>query len=263
MTRLAPSILAADYAHLADEVAKVEPHVEWLHLDVMDGHFVPNLTIGPAVVASMRRTSRLYFDCHLMIERPWAFLEPFRAAGADLCSVHVEAGDPERSLAEMDRVGLGRGLAVSPDTPIEAAWPYLERLELLLVMTVVPGFGGQSFIRATLDKVAAARARIDSEGLSTLIEVDGGVDASTAPLAAAAGADVFVAGTAIFGRPDPAESAEQLRLAVERARRSRRGAEDQDGAPPDGEGRSDRQGEASLDSDARDRPSAEGAGTQP
>jgi ribulose-phosphate 3-epimerase len=246
VTRLAPSILAADYAHLADEVAKVEPHVEWLHLDVMDGHFVPNLTIGPAVVASLRRASRLYFDCHLMIERPWVFLEPFRAAGADLCSVHVEAGDPERSLAEMDRVGLGRGLAVSPDTPIDTVWPYLERLELLLVMTVVPGFGGQSFISATLDKVRAARARIDSEGLSTLIEVDGGVDASTAPLAAEAGADVFVAGTAIFGRPDPAQSATELRQAVDVARRSRQRVE-----------------RTPRDPDVPDRPSAEGTRTRP
>lgn len=223
VARLAPSILAADYAHLAREVSAVETGVDWLHLDVMDAHFVPNLTIGPPVIRSLRPYTKLVFDCHLMMSDPGDYLEAFKEAGADLCSVHVEAAEPRALIDEMRGLGLGVGLALSPATPFEAAEPWLEEIDLLLVMSVVPGFGGQSFMPEVLEKVSAARRAIDEQGLAVLIEIDGGVDATTAPAAATAGVDVFVAGTAIFGDPDPLAAAHRLRATVERSGERRAG----------------------------------------
>ncbi len=214
MARLAPSILSADFAALGDAVDSVTAEADLLHVDVMDGHFVPNLTIGPPVVASLRRHTDLYFDCHLMITNPENYLEQFRAAGANGCTVHVELGRTGPLIDQMRSLGLDVGLAVSPDTPFEVFSEWLDRIDLLLLMTVHPGFGGQSFIADVLPKVRRTRQEIDGRGLAIPIEVDGGIDLVTAPMAATAGASIFVAGSAIFGEPDPAAAALAIRRAV-------------------------------------------------
>lgn len=212
--RLAPSILSADFADLAREVTRVAPEADTLHVDVMDGHFVPNLTIGPPVVEALRAHTDLYLDCHLMVTNPTDLLGGFARAGANGCTVHVEIGDTAALLAEVRGHGLDAGLALNPDTPFDAVAPYLDQIDLLLVMTVFPGFGGQSFMEEVLDKVAAARAELDRRQLDVALQVDGGIDVDTGPRAVAAGADVLVAGSAIFRTPDPAAAARALRQAV-------------------------------------------------
>jgi ribulose-phosphate 3-epimerase len=214
MPRLAPSILSANFACLADSVAAVAPEADMLHVDVMDGHFVPNLTIGPPVIKSLRATTDLYFDCHLMVDNPGDFLDDFRDAGADGCTVHAELSDVVPLFGEMRRLGLDVGLAVNPETPFEECLPHLPHIDLLLLMTVHPGFGGQSFIEDVMEKVKRARAEIDDRGLKVALQVDGGINEHTAPIAAAAGADVFVAGSAIFGADDPLAAARRIRDAV-------------------------------------------------
>jgi ribulose-phosphate 3-epimerase len=201
--RVAPSILSADFGSLADAVARVTPGTGWLHVDVMDGHFVPNLTIGPPVVASLRAHSDLFFDTHLMITDPARYLEPFRDAGADGCTVHVEVGETAALIAQMRDLGLRVGLAANPDTGFEALEPYLDQVDLVLCMTVFPGFGGQSFIADVLPKIARVRAAADAGGLALDVEVDGGIDERTVVDAVRAGANVFVAGSAVFHRDDP------------------------------------------------------------
>jgi len=212
--KLAPSILSADFARLGDEIARVTAEADLLHVDVMDGHFVPNLTIGPPVVAALRRHTALFLDCHLMVDNPGVLLDDFADAGADRCIVHVELGDPRPLFERLRSLSVQVGLAISPETPFEAAAPYLGELDLLLVMSVHPGFGGQSFIPSVLDKVRAARVAIDEAALPVEIEIDGGVHLGTAHEAAAAGVDILVSGSAIFAAPDPPAAARALRAAA-------------------------------------------------
>src|ERR1700687_1932753 len=217
MARIAPSILSADFASLADAIASVAPQADLLHVDVMDGHFVPNLTIGPPVVESLRKHTDLYFDCHLMITNPGQYLEAFKRAGADGCSVHVEVGDTGHLVEQMRGLGLDVGLAVNPETPFEDFSPWLDQVDLVLLMTVHPGFGGQSFIADVVPKIRRTREEVDRRGLGVAIEVDGGIDTRTAPVAAKAGATIFVAGSAIFHAPDPAAAALAIRQAADSA----------------------------------------------
>ena len=212
--QLAPSILSADFARLGDDVAQVSAEADLLHVDVMDGHFVPNLTIGPPVVAALRRHTDLFLDCHLMVDNPAVLLDDFADAGANRCIVHVELGDPRPLFDTLRARSVQVGLALSPETPFAAAAPYLPELDLLLVMSVHPGFGGQAFIPDVLDKVRAARRAIDDAGLPVDIEIDGGIHLGTAHDAATAGVDVLVAGSAIFHAPDPPAAARALRAAA-------------------------------------------------
>jgi ribulose-phosphate 3-epimerase len=217
MLRIAPSVLSADFGGLAEAVGEVSSEADWLHVDVMDAHFVPNLTVGPPVVASLRRHSGLFFDCHLMMTDPGDYLEAFRAAGADGCTVHVEVGGTAALLTEAKALGLRAGLALNPETPYEAIDPFLEQADLILCMTVHPGFGGQEFMAEVLPKIARTRQELDRRGLGAELEVDGGIDEETAPLVVGAGARVLVAGSAVFGADRPWEAARRIRRAAEKA----------------------------------------------
>ena len=212
--RIAPSILSADFAALAAAVDAVAPEADTLHVDVMDGHFVPNLTIGPPVVKSLRKHTDMYLDCHLMITNPGDYLEAFKKAGADGCSVHVEVGGTAALIKQMRDLDLDVGIVVNPETPVDAALPFLDDIDLLLVMSVHPGFGGQKFLPEVLSKLEVARAEVERRGLDVALQIDGGIDVETAPRAAAAGADTFVAGNAIFGNGDPRAAAARLRAAI-------------------------------------------------
>ena len=215
--QIAPSILAADFAHLADAVAAVGGAADTLHVDVMDGHFVPNLSIGPPVVKALRNVTDLTLDCHLMMTNPADYLGAFKKAGADGCTIHVEIGGTAELIAQMRDLGLRVGLAVNPDRSFDAVAPFMADIDMLLVMSVFPGFGGQSFIPDVLDTVKAARAVVDRRGLATEIQIDGGIDTETIGAAAAAGATNFVAGTAVFGQADPADAVSRLRSAASAA----------------------------------------------
>jgi ribulose-phosphate 3-epimerase len=199
-TRIAPSILSADFAQLGEEVRAVTAAgADYIHIDVMDGHFVPNLTIGPAVVKALRRHTPLPFDVHLMIAPVDAFVAEFAAAGADIITVHPEAGPHlHRTLQLIKSLGKKAGVSLNPGTPVEVIDNVIDIIDLALVMSVNPGFGGQSFIASQLDKIRALRGRIDATGRVIDLEVDGGINAETGRAAVNAGADVLVAGTATF-----------------------------------------------------------------
>ena len=218
---IAPSILSADFARLADEVRAVEEAgADWIHIDVMDGRFVPNLTIGPVVVKAVKRASRLPLDVHLMIVEPERYVEAFADAGAATIGVHVEACTHlHRTLAQIREAGARACVVLNPATPAVAVSEVLGDIDQILVMTVNPGFGGQKFIESMLDKIALLRAWIDERGIDVALEVDGGVAPGTIGRAARAGGDTFVAGTAVFGTSDYRAAIEALRREAQEARR--------------------------------------------
>jgi len=217
--RIAPSILAADFARLGEELAAVEKAgADWIHVDVMDGHFVPNLTIGPPVVEAVRRATGLPLDVHLMIEAPERSIPDYVKAGADTVGVHAETCPHlHRTVGQIREAGARACVVVNPATPAQAVEGVLGDVDQVLVMTVNPGFGGQRFIEAVLPKIATLRSWIDARDLAVALEVDGGVARGTVGLAARAGADVFVAGTAVFGADDYAAAIAALRAEAEQA----------------------------------------------
>ncbi len=214
--RIAPSILSADFARLGEEIKAVaQAGADWIHVDVMDGRFVPNITIGPLVVEAARRSTDIPLDVHLMIEAPERFIADFVKAGADLISVQVEACLHLNRTVQMIRAaGVRCGVVLNPATPLEALEWILEDVDLVMLMSVNPGFGGQSFIPNTIERIRRLRRTIDDRGLDVLIEIDGGVNTDTVASIAAAGADVFVAGSAIFGSRDYAATIAALRRQI-------------------------------------------------
>src|SRR5437763_917863 len=215
MIKIAPSLLSANFAKLADEIATVEEHADLLHLDVMDGHFVPNITMGPQIIKACRAVSELTFDCHLMIEEPQRYIDAFIDAGADMISVHAEAERHLQRALQMIRDGGAKaGIAINPATEAESLSTSIEFCDFVLVMTVNPGFGGQRFIEPVVSKIRHIAQMIRERGVAVEIEVDGGIDARTAPAVVSAGANILVAGSAVFGHEDRTAAMEPMRASV-------------------------------------------------
>ena len=213
MTKISPSVLAADFSRLGEEVIDIEKAgAEMVHLDVMDGEFVPNISFGLPVIECLRKKSGMVFDVHLMIDKPERYIERFIKAGADIVTFHIEATEKSEECLKLIRsLGKKAAISVKPNTPVEAVYPYLELCDMVLVMTVEPGFGGQSLIPETLEKVKALKAEIDKRGLDIDIQVDGGINEKNAPEARAAGANVLVAGSAVFKAEDRRAAIDAIR----------------------------------------------------
>jgi len=213
--KIAPSLLAADFSRLDEAIRRVADHVDWLHLDVMDGHFVPNISFGLPVIASIRDITDLYFDCHIMTTNPDVYFPDFAKAGVDLVSVHIEAvPDPSRAMERATENGLDFGLVLNPGTPFAAVADFADRCDVIVVMSVEPGYGGQAFIPEVLPKIESAREFVEKHGLTADIEVDGGITPDNAGQVIAAGATVLVAGTAVFRAEDPPSAVSALRRAT-------------------------------------------------
>lgn len=217
--KISPSVLASDFSALGAEAKRMEEcGADYLHLDVMDGRFVPNITFGAPVIGSIRNKTNLVFDVHLMIDTPLDYIEDFKKSGADIIVFHIESSSPvQETVDKIISCGCKAGISVKPNTPVEEVFPYLDKLDMVLVMTVEPGFGGQSFMYETMDKIKTLRSEIKRRGLSTDIQVDGGINGKTVETAAAAGANVFVAGSAVFGAADASEAIKSLRSLAEKA----------------------------------------------
>lgn len=217
MMKISPSILSCDYGKIAEELKNMEAcGVDYMHIDVMDGHFVPNITLGAPVVKCIKKATSVPFDVHLMISEPLKYIDDFASAGADIITFHTECDSPiDETIDRILSHGIRASLTVKPNTPVEEILPYLDKLSMVLVMTVEPGFGGQSFMEDMMPKVSLLRKEIDRRGLDCEIEVDGGINEKTIALAAKAGADVFVSGNAIFSSPDRKAAVEKFKAIAE------------------------------------------------
>lgn len=217
MMKISPSILSCDYGYIAAELKNMEEcGADYMHIDVMDGHFVPNLTLGAPIVKCIRKSTSVPFDVHLMISEPLKYIDDFCSAGSDLISFHIESDSPvSETIDKILSRGVKAALAVKPKTPVEEVFPYLDRLSMVVVMTVEPGFGGQSFMADMMPKVKLLREEIEKRGLSVEIEVDGGINEKTIAVAAASGADVFVSGNAIFSSSDRKATVEGFKKTAE------------------------------------------------
>lgn len=213
--KVAPSLLSCDFSRMGEEIIRIDKAgADYVHLDVMDGHFVPNLTIGPAIIAALRSLTRLPFDVHLMIEHPLDYIDAFADAGADIITFHVESSsDILKTISKIRSRGVSPGLVIKPKTPAEAVFPYLELVDLILIMTVEPGFGGQSFMDDMMPKVSAIREECRKRGLNVLLEADGGISEKTVGICAEAGVDISVSGTGVFKAKDTAEAIKKLKQA--------------------------------------------------
>lgn len=213
--KVAPSLLSCDFAKMGEEIVRIDnAGADLIHLDVMDGHFVPNLTIGPAIVKAVRPYTKLPFDVHLMIDYPLDYIDAFADAGADIITFHIESmSEPNMTIDKIKSRGLKAGLVIKPGTAVDAVFPYLDKLYMVLVMTVEPGFGGQEFMEDMMPKVKALKEECARRNLDVLIEVDGGISEKTAPTASKAGVDICVSGTGVFKAPDPKEAIQAIQNA--------------------------------------------------